>query len=420
MNCAEVMEWMHRYLDHDLSPAEKIEMFRHIDSCPSCTEILDQLTLLHQELEHLPDVSPPFSLVDSILPRLDELDRAGSEAGYAVSAEPAQQDVQDEAAVVPFSRKSTRGKSSKGSSIATRTGIGAAAAAVLLGIALFNMPESLPGAQVESMMQSNADTAGSNEVMNQKAMKSDSTAEETSTGDMAQSNAPIEDNSAAAPEEYAIPATPSPAAVVPNDPTAPPDERPGSKAVKSQEPVKAQKSSAPKSTAKPDNGIKASPSAEPKAPGSSEEPNAGLQERNTGEAGNTDGSMQDSQIPPADDPGIMSLVPPESAFMNQAYFASPDGQYTAEVADQQLHIYHLPAAGPDGEKQVVTSLPLEGALVSAEWSADGRQFTYVTEQADGNVTNVYTLQPEASPTATNAPVQTVTPSATPEATPPAQ
>lgn len=74
MKCAEVMEWMHRYLDHDLSQDEMIEMFRHIDDCSSCAEVFDRLQLLSQQLEQLPDVKPPFSLVDSILPQLDQLD----------------------------------------------------------------------------------------------------------------------------------------------------------------------------------------------------------------------------------------------------------------------------------------------------------------------------------------------------------
>ncbi|WP_036737205.1 anti-sigma factor family protein, partial [Paenibacillus zanthoxyli] len=75
MNCAEVMEWMHRYLDHDLSRDESLEMFRHIDGCPSCAELFERLNALSSELEQLPDISPPFSLVDSIMPKLEAIDR---------------------------------------------------------------------------------------------------------------------------------------------------------------------------------------------------------------------------------------------------------------------------------------------------------------------------------------------------------
>jgi anti-sigma factor RsiW len=141
MKCAEVMEWMHRYLDHDLSQEEMLEMFRHIDDCPSCAEVLDRLTLLSQQLEQLPDVKPPFSLVDSILPQLEQLDRG-------VPEEPAVMEPEDPK-VIPFSRANNRGKKSKGPSLAARTGIGAAAAAVILLIAVFNMPKSLPGADLD-------------------------------------------------------------------------------------------------------------------------------------------------------------------------------------------------------------------------------------------------------------------------------
>lgn len=58
MKCAEVMEWMHRYLDHDLSQDEMIEMFSHIDDCSSCAEVFDRLKMLSQQLEQLPDVKP--------------------------------------------------------------------------------------------------------------------------------------------------------------------------------------------------------------------------------------------------------------------------------------------------------------------------------------------------------------------------
>lgn len=60
--------------------------------------------------------------------------------------------------VIPFSRSNNRGKKSKGPSLAARTGIGAAAAAVILLIAVFNMPKSLPGADLD--MSSNLMSSG--------------------------------------------------------------------------------------------------------------------------------------------------------------------------------------------------------------------------------------------------------------------
>jgi hypothetical protein len=78
MNCDEVMEWMQRDIDHELTVAEKEAMKAHMQSCPDCAEMYARLLLLSQELASLPKVTPPVSLVDSILPKLDELDRSGS------------------------------------------------------------------------------------------------------------------------------------------------------------------------------------------------------------------------------------------------------------------------------------------------------------------------------------------------------
>ncbi|WP_025695439.1 anti-sigma factor family protein, partial [Paenibacillus durus] len=148
MNCAEVMEWMHRYLDHDLSRDESLEMFRHIDGCPSCAELFERLNALSSELEQLPDVSPPFSLVDSIMPKLEAIDRERAAAAAPSTAETDS---------LQMSRKASRAKARQSSSLAGRFGIGAAAAAVIFGIAIFNMPEKLPGAQVDNMMKSTAE-----------------------------------------------------------------------------------------------------------------------------------------------------------------------------------------------------------------------------------------------------------------------
>jgi hypothetical protein len=89
MNCEEVMEYMQRYLDGDLSEQEKESMFAHLKSCVSCKEMFERLNRLSDELVSLPKVTPPFSIVDSILPQLDALDRerdAGSAGSRAASS----------------------------------------------------------------------------------------------------------------------------------------------------------------------------------------------------------------------------------------------------------------------------------------------------------------------------------------------
>lgn len=96
MNCQEVMELMQRHLDLDLNESEQKALMDHLRQCPDCAEMFERLRQLSQELASLPKVSPPFSLVDSILPQLEEIDRRGegplsaaSIGGRSAAASPA-------------------------------------------------------------------------------------------------------------------------------------------------------------------------------------------------------------------------------------------------------------------------------------------------------------------------------------------
>lgn len=83
MRCSEAEEWMNRYLDHDLTVEEQQQLFRHLDDCAECAEKFEMLKLLSDKLMSLPDVKPRYSLVDAILPQLDEIDKADAEtSGY--------------------------------------------------------------------------------------------------------------------------------------------------------------------------------------------------------------------------------------------------------------------------------------------------------------------------------------------------
>jgi hypothetical protein len=75
MNCQEVSELMQRYLDQDLSEKEHEQLLDHIRSCTSCAELFERLKHLSAHLENLPKVAPPVSLVDQILPRLEEIEQ---------------------------------------------------------------------------------------------------------------------------------------------------------------------------------------------------------------------------------------------------------------------------------------------------------------------------------------------------------
>jgi len=73
MSCPEVTELMQRYLDHDLSEMEQQTMVTHFGRCPECAAMFERLQQVSEGLEALPDVRPPRSIVDSILPLLNEI-----------------------------------------------------------------------------------------------------------------------------------------------------------------------------------------------------------------------------------------------------------------------------------------------------------------------------------------------------------
>lgn len=305
--------------------------------------------------------------------------------------------------IIPFTRASTRGKKSKGASLASRTGIGAAAAAVILLIAVFNMPKSLPGADVDMSSQlmsggaansslsteSSADSADTPQADGQNNSGSSSDLnkmDQATPSESADVNlksappAPSEgaDQPAAAGGGMAsdkVPAV-SEAPISNRAATAPPEDR-------------------PKSTKKAD-----SRSAEPQSTKSS----APTQEHIADDKAAA-GDARIAPTPAANEAGAMLMVAESS-------WTSPDGQHTAELAGQEVVIYSSPAESA-GERTALTSLPIEGTWVSGVWSEDGTQFTYVSQLEDGTqATNVYTVPAEA---ATPAPSASPAPAASPAA-----
>lgn len=75
MKCQEVMEYMQRYLDKDLKEAEIEYLNEHLKGCSECCDMFERLKQLSDELVLLPKVTPPISLVDSILPQLEHMDQ---------------------------------------------------------------------------------------------------------------------------------------------------------------------------------------------------------------------------------------------------------------------------------------------------------------------------------------------------------
>lgn len=143
MKCEEeVVDWMQRYVDHELGEEETSQLMNHIATCPDCAEKFHILQTLSRELEELPAVSPAFSLVDSIMPQLDAIDRAREEQGSAL------QEMQPVAVDPgPGPRQRTQ-PTPWWNRMGGRAAMGAAAAAVVLGIVVFNFqPKSVQDAE---------------------------------------------------------------------------------------------------------------------------------------------------------------------------------------------------------------------------------------------------------------------------------
>ncbi|MBG9792060.1 transcriptional regulator [Paenibacillus dendritiformis] len=83
MNCAEVMELKQRSLDGELTQSEESLLTEHIRRCPACAEMAERLENIHRELVQLPKVAPPYSLVDAILPSLQQIDKQQAAAADA-------------------------------------------------------------------------------------------------------------------------------------------------------------------------------------------------------------------------------------------------------------------------------------------------------------------------------------------------
>jgi hypothetical protein len=72
MGSEKIMELIQRDLDDDLSPAEKEALEAHLSQRPEDAKFAKQLRLLSKELSRLPKVNPPSSVIDSILPVIEE------------------------------------------------------------------------------------------------------------------------------------------------------------------------------------------------------------------------------------------------------------------------------------------------------------------------------------------------------------
>ena len=369
---------------------EAAELHRHVDACPDCKERFQLLKALSRDLEELPNVKPPYSLVDAILPQLDAAD-------LARKPKPDEEEDQHLVMMPQLSRSSRR--ASWWNTVAGRAVIGTTAAAVILGVAIFNYdPKMLSDAEIvfddETVVTTN-NTTGSG------ADKSGGELFKTSEQEPAEAL----ENQAATDEETNREEAELFTAETPNEkqPASQPKESPNnSMDARSPEKAPAAGAETPEIAA-PNRQEGSSPAADSKSPvtdgqGSNSSENtsemgaAPAPESNPDTASpapNPDASASSEDLPTAQrveepaegeqNPEMMTLH--ISNFIAPEMWDSPNGLYSASLEIDTLVIYRLPVS----EEQlpaVLESIPFKGEWQHGEWSEDSSVFTY-TVMAEG-------------------------------------
>jgi hypothetical protein len=414
MKCEEVVEWMHRYLDHDLGEAETTQMLQHVAKCPECAENFSMLRALSRELEELPQVSPKFSLVDAIMPQLDAIDEARKEQSSTV-----QEMSPVPAAFENLQRSSSSEQKAKTkwfNSMAGRMSVGAAAAAVILGFAIWgHQPE-----QIE-----NADS-----VMIRSGASQDSNSEEQSALSMQVNNDQVDSTNQAEGSRIAPDSSNDPVTEGSMQPKADQSDESNGTELKTPDASNNQESAKPSTedAGSSDKGKQEASSNPPSDTANNQEksmnPNQGTEQKKQDvEDGNAfspnERSASDSNdksddtftaqtiIPNQDAPaqgneadnsgtgtdsgdaagGHQGLLAPEqgiTAPTTTKEWKSPDGSYVVMLMGDQLSVYAKSANDPD-VLNLIEQRNVDGALKSGSWSKDSLQFEYEMDK-DGTMT----------------------------------
>jgi anti-sigma factor (TIGR02949 family) len=73
LHCIQVVEIITDYLDGALPAAEAQRLERHLDTCPGCTEYLEQLRAVAGSLRGVTDESFPAEMRDGLIAEFDRL-----------------------------------------------------------------------------------------------------------------------------------------------------------------------------------------------------------------------------------------------------------------------------------------------------------------------------------------------------------
>lgn len=393
MKCSEAVEWMHRYIDDDLSEEESSALFEHIQRCGDCNEEFNMLKELSARLEELPIVAPRYSLVDAILPQLEAIDLGRREGGSTLEEAPA---ATMAAAPEPLNRRRER---SSGRSRAYRTGAFGLAAALILGVFIYQVePRTVPDAEIASQTAQDMSDNSAASTLSEAALQ-DTAHESLNSQEPATDGAQEETTQDALPE---VPEAEVPATGGDNTSTAPNDRSSAggsqntdtgtSKGIAAQKPNSQDSKEAEGTSSSGQNS-------------NSTKQGTGKAANNEKAAGNdaaadSDHAVSDeavADLPPQwKDAGVEGeeadlqegrIMMGITGFAALNEWPSPDGAFLVKYLDGHLYLYR----NDFSESTIVTDVPLDGNWVSGEWSEDGTIFNYLVEK-DG-VSSSHSLQP---------------------------
>ncbi|MEF3354313.1 zf-HC2 domain-containing protein [Paenibacillus sp. GYB006] len=414
MKCQEVVERMHRYIDHDLNDKEKEELLAHIKTCDSCSEKFQVLQKLSHDLEKLPDVSPPFSLVDRIMPQLDEIDRGRKEQGSTI------QEMKKEDNMIPLSVHTGNASRSFRKTRLGRILMGTAAAAVVLGVAVYqHQPQELNQAEIDKNYSLNelgpsSVTGSGGGVQVEENTISPQPVDEKPGLEKPDSEMSSEANSQAKPNVDAgqpapasVPANPDESRSITTDPDKSKSVSPDSAA--SKENPSADQKAVPNSSLDKNNDKSVTSSNNSVSSGTSNKKNENPKLDSKGTVSKEDPAVQQtlpetekSLVPDtsvsnteseeplsSDDTSSISMLSLDENFPSLATsvspkWLSPDGLYLAGYKDSKLSIYRLDGTKKD-QRILLQEIEIQSTFVKGSWSEDSLTYHYEIEQ-DGKTT----------------------------------
>ncbi|WP_028561693.1 anti-sigma factor family protein [Paenibacillus pinihumi] len=366
MTCQEVMDYMQRQLDGDLDERETEILMSHTRNCPDCAEMQERLSRLSSELENLPKVTPAYSLVDAIMPRLEQIELQRQETEPEEKPAPRRRQAPDRSGKSWFQRY--------------RVLSGVVAAGLVAGIFMLTYnPQNMPTALEKS-------SAGDHTAADSSLLRTNVTVQSSN-----QNTAGNEEQNGVASDEPAMKSKTEESqesTVQPQQPGQSPDSevRP--------EPHKADsgKESPPK---KPANRVTASsPSDSPGKHGNSAPSEKELQgsEVSSGSERSGSGKNEASDESSKEAPD-MAFAPPADAgaeiFNEQKSFTgtaqaqqavSPNGLYSAEVTDKTVSIQST-----DKQELLFRGGERDGVISNLVWSEDSLTLGYDVQDSGGDI-----------------------------------